>query len=165
MPFDKQKWSKQYYLKNRIRILKRNKRWNKSHPEIMAKISREWIKKNPEKARQLCSNYYKKNPKRRKLQWKKYRQKNVEKRRIYIRDYFKKNPSAQHRYKVKNSIGSFSPAEWKELKKKFNYRCAICGKKKKLTVDHIIPLSKKGSNFISNIQPLCINCNCSKQHH
>ena len=37
--------------------------------------------------------------------------------------------------------------------------CLCCGEKKRLTADHIVPLSKGGSDSIDNIQPLCINCN------
>ena len=52
-----------------------------------------------------------------------------------------------------------------ETKKKYNYTCAICGRKEpeiKLTIDHIVPISERGTNWISNIQPLCQNCNCKK---
>lgn len=164
MTFNKQKWSREYYLKNRDRILARNKKWNKEHSEIMARISREWAKRNPEKAKQAWANYNKRNPEKRKLQWKKYRDTHKEKLRKDIREYFRENPSAQHRYKVKNAIGRFSSKEWEELKKVYGCKCAICKKKRKLTVDHIIPLSKEGTNFISNIQPLCKPCNSSKNN-
>ena len=75
----------------------------------------------------------------------------------------------------KGIIGFHSDREWEELKNKHNYRCAICGisEKKlgeiwlgthftKLTRDHIIPSSKGGTDFISNIQPLCVSCNARK---
>lgn len=67
--------------------------------------------------------------------------------------------------RIKNTGGSFSIAEWNDLKKKYGYTCPKCGKKEpivKLTVDHIVPISKGGSSFISNIQPLCSICNCKK---
>lgn len=58
--------------------------------------------------------------------------------------------------------GSFTTAEWKALCRRFKNRCAWCKQKKKLTVDHIVPLSKGGGNTIDNIQPLCYSCNSRK---
>ena len=61
--------------------------------------------------------------------------------------------------------GSYSFQQWEELKKKYNYMCLCCKQQEpfiKLTADHIIPLTKGGSNDIGNIQPLCRSCNGRK---
>jgi|TARA_R100000049_G_C1927448_1_gene71688 hypothetical protein len=61
--------------------------------------------------------------------------------------------------------GSHTFQEWEELKAQCNWTCLACRKREpeiKLTLDHIIPLSKGGSENIENIQPLCKNCNCQK---
>lgn len=49
-----------------------------------------------------------------------------------------------------------------------NFQCKSCGKtaqESELTIDHIIPLAKGGSNDISNLQTLCLTCNGKKKHH
>lgn len=47
----------------------------------------------------------------------------------------------------------------------YGHRCALCGDaESKLTVGHIIPLSRGGSNWQWNIRPECNSCNCSKQY-
>lgn len=57
---------------------------------------------------------------------------------------------------------SFTEQQWIDLCNKYGNRCLCCGKKAKLTRDHVVPLTRGGSNDISNIQPLCMKCNHKK---
>lgn len=98
-----------------------------------------------------------------------YRIGNKDKLRRLMRDWVKNNHDryriSQHKHRAlrKNSEGSYSLSEWTELCDKYDNKCLRCKKKIKLTVDHVIPLVKGGSNYIENIQPLCRSCNSSKK--
>lgn len=90
----------------------------------------------------------------------------------YIDGRYCNNPKEYSRFKNLervarkfNAIGSHSLREWKNVKIKNNFTCLMCGLREpeiKLTEDHIIPLSKGGSDLIENIQPLCGRCNSRK---
>lgn len=60
------------------------------------------------------------------------------------------------------SSGEFTREEWLHLVESYSGRCAYCGAQEPMTVDHVIPLSKGGSNGIENILPACRPCNTSK---
>lgn len=67
---------------------------------------------------------------------------------------------------VKNKRKIFSPQERIKIYNKYKGRCAICGEfvpYDLYTIDHIIPISKGGSNNIDNLQCTCKTCNFIKQ--
>lgn len=64
------------------------------------------------------------------------------------------------RVKIARLKGSHSQGSWKRLVKDFGGVCARCAHPDRpVTKDHIIPLWSGGSDDISNLQPLCMECN------
>ena len=70
--------------------------------------------------------------------------------------------SARHRALLQGSEGSFTPEEFRLKCKAYGNRCAYCNEEVPLTVDHIVPLSRGGSNSIENVVPACKHCNSTK---
>jgi hypothetical protein len=52
----------------------------------------------------------------------------------------------------------------KEIKEKWENKCAYCGSGENLTIDHIIPESKGGVDFTRNVVCCCHECNQDKSH-
>ncbi len=67
------------------------------------------------------------------------------------------------RLKLAREGGAHTDAEWNALCAEFGFRCVRCGSLPHiLERDHIVPIYRRGTDAISNIQPLCGICNTSK---
>lgn len=88
-------------------------------------------------------------------QQKLYRLANPEKARVRNR---------KRRAQKQLAEGSYTFAEWSAKLALYKGRCHWCHKKIKGTphADHVIALSKGGTNYIDNIVPSCAKCNTSK---
>lgn len=60
------------------------------------------------------------------------------------------------------NIRDLTTAQWEAIKEIYGQCCAYCHKKKPLTMDHVIAVSKGGDHTASNIVPACHSCNSRK---
>ena len=62
--------------------------------------------------------------------------------------------------------GSYDSPQWaeraREAKARDDYQCVLCGATENLETDHIIELSRGGSNDFDNLQTLCKSCHDKK---
>ena len=79
----------------------------------------------------------------------------------------------RRRARLKQSQGSYTRQEWEALVAQYK-SCLMCLRPwgeipllasgaAVITVDHVVPISKGGSNTIDNVQPLCYSCNSKKE--
>ena len=150
------------------KINERQLKYYENNREEVNEHRRKYHKNNREKEKERLRKYYENNREKINECNRKWAKNNQEKINEYCRKWKKNNPEmvwlmgARHRARKTSAEGSHTLNEWQTLKESYNYQCVICGEKKKLTIDHIVPLSKGGSDYIENIQPLCISCNSTK---
>lgn len=68
-------------------------------------------------------------------------------------------------YNLEAITSSEAKRKWRQsIKEHWNYECAYCGSNEDLTLDHITPRSKGGSDRVTNLVCACKKCNHSKGH-
>ncbi len=69
----------------------------------------------------------------------------------------------QVRKRVRRAAGSLTIEQWHSICEAYDYSCAYCGDKSKLTIEHIVPVLMGGLTEAYNVVPACKSCNSSKQ--
>ena len=68
-------------------------------------------------------------------------------------------------YNLEAITSSEAKRKWRQsIKEEWDYQCAYCGSEENLTLDHITPRSKGGSDRVTNVLCACKECNTSKGH-
>ena len=131
----------------------------RTHKDHVTSYNREYYKTHSDEIKEYAKSYRTKNPQVIKI----WRANNREHLNAYGRSPKGSVHLKNYKARKRNAIGKFTSAEWVELLERCNYSCLRCGVTGvTLAADHIVPLKKGGTNFISNIQPLCKSCNSSK---
>jgi 5-methylcytosine-specific restriction endonuclease McrA len=144
-----------YQLRNRSRILKYQRRYRRTHKSELAAYFERYHLKNRARRRRTMSSYY---------------QAHRSQARARMKTWHKAHPESKRadchnrRARLKKAPGRHTRHDVLALKLKQRNRCANCNRSLKpgYHVDHIIPITKGGSNWPSNLQLLCPRCNLRK---
>ena len=154
------KQHKDYYEENKEKYLSDCKRYRDSHREERKEYFAQYYIDNAEHLKQKNRDHFQNltEEQRQDVYAKANARRKNEQHRAYMRD------KRQYRKALVDNLPSdFTKEQWLFVVQFFGNTCAYCGKKKKLTQEHIIPVSRGGGYTKNNIIPCCGSCNSSKQ--
>jgi len=132
--------------------------YQEEHREQISEYKKSWAANNRESVAASSLNHYERDREEVIARSKKRAENNPEKVVRAKTDNRRKRRAARHA-----SRGNFTVEEFKELCQSYGNKCLACGDTASaLEADHVAPLTRGGSDDISNIQPLCGSCKRKK---
>lgn len=133
------KYHAAWYLENRARISENQKLWAASNRDKTREATRRWERKNPGAKRKYKQT----------VRGKQIGRINAHKRRA----------------RLSGNGGKFSLEQWLSRFEFYGKCCAYCGielDSLSVQIDHVIPISRGGPDWPSNLVPSCSLCNLRK---
>lgn len=184
--------SRDYYSKNAKAVIAQKREYQAENRDSILEKRADYRDRNRDRLREECRKYHAENRESRASYSRKWRaslsdgerrehdrrnrEKNKEKRAANRKAWGERtgykwsrvNPegqaakNARRRARSLSAEGAYSSEDVKAIRGMQKGRCACCGDKAKLEVDHIVPLNAGGTNWPKNLQLLCKPCNASK---
>lgn len=149
----KKKYMKQYYLRTKAHHADaRRASYLKNAEEIKERQRQREYRESANKAQR----------ERRLSNPEKYRTRELGYRNRHLQAY----QEYRHNYRMRERQAA-GRCSYKQLKARFDYhgnKCIYCAGIGDLTVDHLIPLTRGGTNWPANLAPACRSCNGRKRH-
>jgi 5-methylcytosine-specific restriction endonuclease McrA len=134
------------------------RKYQEEHKEEISEYRKRWAEENEDSVSASKCKHYELHRDEIIARSKKWAENNPEKVRQAKANNSRKRRAAKHA-----SPGSFTVEEFKELCESYGNKCLAYGNTEAvLEADHVVPLTRGGSDNISNIQPLCGSCNRKK---
>jgi 5-methylcytosine-specific restriction endonuclease McrA len=142
----------EYYLKTKERTRQQSKAWYEANKERHKELRTRWYHQNKDHLHSLQREWYIKN-----------REKHLENSRRWSAEHLelKANYRRARRSLIAGAKGSATIQQIEARVAYYGWRCAYCGGPFE-EVDHVIPLSQGGTNWLSNLRPACSSCNRRK---
>ena len=161
---------KAYKEANKERMKPYYAAYYQANKEMYNAASAEWAKRHPEKRLEWAMADYYRNRDKRLAKNKEWRKKNKSGQQEYRSLYRQKKPellaalSRNYKARKRNASGTHNGNDIKKLLIAQRHLCVYCKKKVMVDyhVDHVVALSKGGSNSVENLQILCPTCNIKK---
>ncbi len=160
---------KAYYAKNKKTIIERTGAYRRAHPEIARKSWQNWYAKNKPAAAEKARKWRAANPERTLRNARRWRWLNPKRAGELRRRWRRENPdraraaslkaSKLRLMRIKQAPGNFTPELWQQRSQMLGSACWYCNEAKGVTIEHVIPLARGGTNFIANLRPTCKRCN------
>lgn len=158
-----------HYHANSERALENSLRWQRANRQRSNATKARWLAKNRDKHSETNKRYRQANPEAQRLKSLRWHRANPEKVALKARKYQKSHPEMKRsidatrhkRYRSAPGRG-VRPSEWRAIRADSMGLCVYCNDRRRLSMDHIDPISRGGAHDPDNIVAACKSCNSSK---
>ena len=127
-------------------VLARERKWREQNADKLRRQVREYRAKHPEKVKEWNARWQAKDG----GEWR---------RRRYAED---PAPFLARNHIRRMGEGVYGPEMAEAIRVLRSQSCVYCGSPEDIEIDHIVPLSRGGTNDLDNLAPACRPCNRSK---